>query len=159
MKYTMTMETTVKTLKYKNLHFSKIAQDRPYTFWHTAISRKGVGKSARDNPKRYCGLFWVSFFFKEIWKNGTWGTWGHGHMFCERKAPQITDSTATIVRNSVLIIFRVIFRDCRVHIFSDDLSRNSCIQMVISTSLGLNRIWCYSVSFLYKTSVFETRIK
>ena len=30
------------------------------------------------------------------------------------------------VRNSVLIIFLITFRDCRVHIFAD-LSRNSCI--------------------------------
>ena len=31
------------------------------------------------------------------------------------------------VRNSVLIISYITFRDCRVHIFSDNLSRNSCI--------------------------------
>ena len=31
------------------------------------------------------------------------------------------------VRNSVLIISHITFRDCRVHIFSDNLSRNSCI--------------------------------
>ena len=31
------------------------------------------------------------------------------------------------VRNSVLLIFHTTFRDCRVHIFSDNLSRNSCI--------------------------------
>ena len=30
------------------------------------------------------------------------------------------------VRNSVLIISHITFRDCRVHIFSDNLSRNSC---------------------------------
>ena len=30
-------------------------------------------------------------------------------------------------RNSVLIISNITFRDCRVHIFSDNLSRNSCI--------------------------------
>ena len=29
------------------------------------------------------------------------------------------------VRNSVLIISHITFRDCRVHIFSDNLSRNS----------------------------------
>ena len=29
-------------------------------------------------------------------------------------------------RNSVLIISHITFRDCRVHIFSDNLSRNSC---------------------------------
>ena len=32
------------------------------------------------------------------------------------------------VRNSVLIIFHITFRDCRVHIFSENLSRNSFIQ-------------------------------
>ena len=26
-------------------------------FMHTAISRKVVGESARDNPERYCGWF------------------------------------------------------------------------------------------------------
>ena len=31
------------------------------------------------------------------------------------------------VRNSVLIISQIAFRDCRVHIFGDNLSRNSCI--------------------------------
>ena len=36
-------------------------------------------------------------------------------------------STATVVRNSVLTIFHITFRDCRVHIFSHNLSRNSCI--------------------------------
>ena len=29
-------------------------------------------------------------------------------------------------RKSVLIISHITFRDCRVHIFSDNLSRNSC---------------------------------
>ena len=36
------------------------------------------------------------------------------------------DSTATVVRNSVLITSHITFRDCRVNIFSDILSRNSC---------------------------------
>ena len=31
------------------------------------------------------------------------------------------------IRNSVLIISHITFRDCRVHMFSDNLSRNSCI--------------------------------
>ena len=31
------------------------------------------------------------------------------------------------VRKNVLIISHITFRDCRVHIFSDILSRNSCI--------------------------------
>ena len=33
------------------------------------------------------------------------------------------------VRNSVLIMSHITFRDSRVHIFSDNLSRNSCIQL------------------------------
>ena len=31
------------------------------------------------------------------------------------------------VRNSVLIMSHITFRDCRVHIFADNLSQNSCI--------------------------------
>ena len=31
------------------------------------------------------------------------------------------------VRNSELIVSHITFRDCRVHIFCDNLSRNSCI--------------------------------
>ena len=38
-------------------------------------------------------------------------------------------STATVVRNSVLIISHITFRDCRVHILSDNLSRNNCIKV------------------------------
>ena len=42
-------------------------------------------------------------------------------------------STATVVRNSISIISHITFRDCRVHIFSDNLSRNSCIQLPYCT--------------------------
>ena len=31
------------------------------------------------------------------------------------------------VRNSVLMISHITFRNCRVHFFSDNLSRSSCI--------------------------------
>ena len=37
------------------------------------------------------------------------------------------------VKNSVLNISHITFRDCRVHSFSDDLSRNSCIYTVTKT--------------------------
>ena len=40
------------------------------------------------------------------------------------------------VRNSVLLISHTTFRDCRVHIFSDNLSRNSCISVRTSTPLS-----------------------
>ena len=38
------------------------------------------------------------------------------------------------VRKSVLIISHITFRDCRVHSFSDNLSRNSCMQA--------NKVYC-----------------
>ena len=38
----------------------------------------------------------------------------------KKKATKV-GSTATVVRNSVLIISHITFRDCRVHIFSDNL--------------------------------------
>ena len=43
------------------------------------------------------------------------------------------------VAKSTLIISHVTFRDCRVHIFSDNLSRNSCI-LVTHRSWSLTRI-------------------
>ena len=48
---------------------------------------------------------------------------------CKWKATRV-GSTATVVRNSVLIISLNTFWGCRVHIFSDNRSRNSCILMM-----------------------------
>ena len=48
-------------------------------------------------------------------------------MLASAKGTTKVGSTATVVRNSVLIISHITFRDCRVHLFSDNLSRNSCI--------------------------------
>ena len=45
---------------------------------------------------------------------------------CWRKVIKV-GSTATVVRNSVLIISHITFRDCRVHFILDKLSRNSCM--------------------------------
>ena len=45
---------------------------------------------------------------------------------CWRKVTKV-GSTATIVRNSVLIISHITFRDCRVHFILDKLSRNNCM--------------------------------
>ena len=89
---------------------------------YTAISRKVVGESAHDNPEKQCGLFWVRCSSKEF----------------ERMAREAIDVCLRILkesnnrrfdgcsaRNSVLIISHVSFRDCCVHIFSDNLSQNS----------------------------------
>ena len=95
---------------------------------HTAISRKVVGKSAHDNPKRYYGWFWVHRSSKKF----------------DRVAQEAVDVCLLVLkegnkrsfdsysfRNSVFIISHITFRDCRVHIFADNLSRNSCIQKYI----------------------------
>ena len=95
---------------------------------YTAISRKFVGKSARDNPERYCGWFLVHCFSRKF----------------ERMAVEATDVCLRVlkesnksrfggysVRNSTVIISHITFRDYRVHIFSDNLSRNSCKQPVL----------------------------
>ena len=37
------------------------------------------------------------------------------------------------VKNGVLIISHITFRDCRGHILADNLSRNSCISLKLST--------------------------
>ena len=41
------------------------------------------------------------------------------------------------VWNSVLIISHITFRDRRVHIFADNLSRNSCIQNAFDSILDI----------------------
>ena len=40
------------------------------------------------------------------------------------------------VRDSVLNISHITFRDCRVHIFSDNLSRNSCMNYYLNIKYG-----------------------
>ena len=42
------------SLKQKKIKFKARKNTEPQ---HTGISRKVVGKSARDNPERYCGWF------------------------------------------------------------------------------------------------------
>ena len=75
-------------------------------------------KGARDNPERYCGWFWVHCSSKEF----------------ERMAREAIEVCWRMLKessnrrfDSVLIISHITFRDCRVHIFSNNLSRNSCI--------------------------------
>ena len=51
------------------------------------------------------------------------------------------------VRNSVLIVSHITFRHCRVHIFSDNLSRNSCRTNQLHArynTLSLPPIFCFS---------------
>ena len=103
----------------------------------TAISRKVVGKSARDNPERYCGWFCVHCSSEKF----------------ERMAREAMDIRLRVlkegnksrfdsysVRNSELIVSHITFGDCRVYIFSDNFSRNSC--MLNRHSAGSARGFC-----------------
>ena len=98
---------------------------------YTAMSRKVFGKSARDNPVSYCGWFLVHCSSKKF----------------ERMARKAMDLYLWVlkesnksrfdcysVRNIVLIISHVTFRDCRVHIFSDNLSWNNCMHCTLRVS-------------------------
>ena len=49
-------------------------------------------------------------------------------MFARAKEINKRSFDSYSVWNSVLIISHITFRDRRVHIFADNLSRNSCIQ-------------------------------
>ena len=57
---------------------------------------------------------------------------------CWRKVTKV-GSTATVVRNSVLIISHITFRDCRVHFILDKLSRNNCMHTVFTKWHGKER--------------------
>ena len=85
----------------------------------TAISRKVVAKSVRDNPERCCGWFWVdcsSNKFKRMAREA--GTDICLRMLQESKKSRF-DSYS--VRKSELVISDIIFRDCRLHIFPTTL--------------------------------------
>ena len=88
-------------------------------------------------PKRIVGNFEFTFFQKK----------------CQRMAREAMDVCLRVlkessksrfdscsVRKSALIISHITFRDCRVDVFSDNLSRNSCICISI-LSLSAPRIF------------------
>ena len=52
---------------------------------YTAISRKVMGKSARDNPERHCGWFQIHCSLKKFERIGTKG---RGNVFARAKGKQ-----------------------------------------------------------------------
>ena len=91
---------------------------------NTAISKKVVGKKCTQQFQRYCGRFWVHCSSKKFERMA-----GEAMDLCLRvlKGSDKSRFESYIVRNSELIVCHTTFRDCRVHIFSDNLSRNTCI--------------------------------
>ena len=86
-----------------------------------------VGKSARDNPERYCGWFSVHCFTNKFQRMAR-----EAMDVCLRVLKESNKSRfdSYSVRNRVLIISHITFRDCRVHSFYDNLSRNSYIFLI-----------------------------
>ena len=98
----------------------------PYNHPVYSHFEKGCGKKVHATiPKGIVGGFEFTLLQRNLkeWHERPWT------YVCEclRKATKL-GSTATALGNSVLIISHITFRSCRVKIFSDNLSRNSCIQ-------------------------------
>ena len=103
---------------------------------YTAISRKAVGISARDNLERHCGWFWVLCFSKKFKRIGTKG---HGNVFASPKGEQQKKVRQLQSSGTVYWLYPILpFRDCRLHIFSDNLSRNSCKPILEKRPLRFN---------------------
>ena len=88
---------------------------------YTDISRKVVGKSARSNPERYCGWFQVYCTSKKFEKTAREAT-----DICLRvlkEGNKNIGSTATVVKNSVLIISHTNVRNCRGQVFRQPFSK------------------------------------
>ena len=85
---------------------------------------KGCRKKCTRQSRKVLWVVLSSLFFKEIWKNDRRDHWVCLRVLKERNKSRF-DSYS--VRNRVLNISHITFRDCGVHMFSDSLSRNSCI--------------------------------
>ena len=86
---------------------------------------KVVGKSRTRQSLKVLWVVFSSLFFKQISKDISL-------QVLKENIKSRFDSYS--VRNSVLIISHITFRDCRVHSFFDNLSRNNCIQRNLDTT-------------------------
>ena len=85
-----------------------------HCFYYTDILRRVVRKSARNNPERYCGWFWVhcsSRKFERIAREEM------DVCLWVLKESNKSRFSSYSIRNNVLIIYHIAFWDCRVHIF------------------------------------------
>ena len=107
------------------------------TYERVGLNRRGTVYSCFEKGCRKKGtrqsrkVLWVVFFCPVLQRNlKEWHERPRKYVRkCKWKATRV-GSTATVVRNSVLIISLNTFWGCRVHIFSDNRSRNSSILMM-----------------------------
>ena len=87
-------------------------------------------------PRKVLRVFLSPLFFKEFERMA-----GEAMDICLRVLEESNKSRfdSYSVRNSLLRISHITFRDCRVYIFSDNLSRNSCEPIAFSSSLCRHR--------------------
>ena len=81
-----------------------------------------------NNPERYCGWVWVhrsSNKFERMTRKAI------DVCLWVPKESSKSSFDSFSVRSSVLIISHITFQDCRVRIFPDNLSRNSCIKRTL----------------------------
>ena len=117
---------TIQSLTIQITNSKAYGNGLPYT----AISRRVVGRSARDNTERYCGWFCVRCSSKEFERIAREAMDIRLRMLKESNKSRFESYSA---RNSILIISHIAFRDCRMHNFSDNLPRNSFIYQTVST--------------------------
>ena len=110
-----------------------------YLALYTAISRKVVGKSAQNNPEGFCEWFCLHCSSKKFERMTR-----EAMDICLQVLKESSKSRFDCysVRNSVSIIYHISFWDCRVHIFSDNLSRNSCIHLKVPVQWNLDLTKC-----------------
>ena len=98
--------------------------------------KKVVRKSARDNLERYCEWFWSSLAMDVcLWV---------------LKESNKCRFDSLSVRNSVLIISHITFRDCRVHIFA-----TTFLEMAVKTKIAQIRFFCYGYSSLLQNLLLK----
>ena len=92
---------------------------------HTAISRKVFGKSARDNPERYCEWSWVLWSLKNFERMA----WEAMDVCLQLLKERTKVGLIASVSGTVYWSYRhITFQDCRVH----NLYRNSCISIALT---------------------------
>ena len=122
---------------FTSIERAELYVSTPYEFLIIQLFRERLSGKA----------LWVVFEFTVLQRNLQ--EWHQRPWTCLRllKGSNKNKFDSYSVRNSVLNISHITFRDCRVHIFSDNLSRNSCIQ--IQPRLKAKLIF---INFLFKSN-------
>ena len=124
---------------------------------------KGCRKKCTRQSRKALWVVLSSLFFKEIWKNWYERPW-KCVCDCWRKATKV-GSTATVVRNSVLIISHITFRNCRVHIFPTTfletavfLGKRGTLKQRMSRAGASPLQWCSRRNMSKKNKIFISKI-